>query len=129
MPDDIEKVTESRPVAPVQMAVIGMGDTGKIPAQGVEAKTEGAHVPNFVVNVVSPFMAILIRFVNTFVTTLVALMTAGGMTGAIPANDFLHLLAACAMLSISVAVMGSLKDVVTIFGKLEQKFPLASGSV
>lgn len=125
---DEPKTTESRPVESLKVAVISTGDAAPLPS-GTVATTSGAHMPDIIVSVVSPLAAILIRFGNLFLTTLVALMTAGGMTGAIPFTDFFHLLRSCAMLAISVAGLGFLKDLITVFGKLEQKFPLLTGSV
>jgi hypothetical protein len=126
---DQAKTTESRPVHAVQLAVISSGDTGMIPAQGIEAKTVGVHMPNFVVTAVSPVRAILIRFINAYLTMMVGLVMAGMASDVIPAEDFLHLLIACAKLSVAAAGVGFLKDCVTIFGRLESKYPLTTGSI
>jgi hypothetical protein len=126
-----EKTTQSRPVEPVQVAIIGTGDGSKL-ATGMEAKTEGAHEPNIIVNVVGPLMAITIRFVNVFLVQFVGLLVAG-MTPAggklLYTGDFAHLLLVCASLALPGAGLGFFKDLVTIFSGLEKRYPLATGSV
>lgn len=69
-------------------------------------------------------MALLVRFINAFLTMLVALTSAGMTTNIIPAKDFMDLVLKCATLSVAGAGLGLMKDLVTIFGKLEQKIPL-----
>lgn len=122
------KTTESRPVEPVVVAVIGTGDGAKL-ATGEVAITQGQHLPNVIINVVSPIGAVLIRFANTFLTTLLGLILGALASNIIPASDFLHLIIKCAGLSIAGAGVGLIKDCITILGKLEQKFPLLTGSV
>lgn len=126
-----DKTTESRTVEPVQVAVIGTGD-GRRLASGTEAITDGAHEPNIVVTVVQPIAAITIRFVNVFLVQLVGLLIAG-MTPAgaklLYTTDFFHLLLTCASLAVPGAALGFFKDLVTVFGKLEQKYPLLTGNV
>lgn len=126
MPDD--KVIASRPIEPVTVAVIGTGDVSRL-ASGTEATTPGPHEPNLVVQIVTPLMAIAIRFLNAYFTMLVGLVTAGMATDIIPASDFGQLVIACAKLSVAGAGLGALKDIVTIFGRLEGKYPLSTGNV
>lgn len=128
-----DKMTASTPIEPLHATVVGVGPAAeKFLPSGTVAATPGTAQPNVVMNVVSPFVAIAVRFVNTFLTTLVGLVMAG-MTPAgqnvIKANDFVHLVLACATLSVAGAGVGLLKDLVTIFGRLENKFPLGTGSV
>jgi hypothetical protein len=123
-----DKVTESRPVEPVTVSVISTGDNSRLPT-GTEAETPGAHQPNLVVQVVGPLMAISIRFVNVFLTSLLGILTGAMATDVIQADDFMHLLYKCAGLSVAGAVVGLLKDCITIFSRLEQKNPLISGNV
>lgn len=126
-----EKTTASRPVEPVQVAVIGTGDGRKL-ATGMEAVTPGVHEPNLVVTVVGPMLAILIRFANVFLAQFVGLVVAG-MTPAggklLYTGDFTHLLIVCASLSLPGASLDFFKNLVTIFGKLESRYPLLTGSV
>ena len=122
------KTTESRPVEPMTVAVIGTGDGSKLPT-GAIATTQGEHEPNLIVQVISPLVAILVRSINTYITILVGLVAAGMTSNVIPASDFLHLVYKCAGLAVAGAAFGFLKDLVTVFGRLEQRFPLATGSV
>jgi len=126
MPD--LKMTEPESMTPVKVTVIGTGDGL---SAGTLAKTPASQ-PNVLIEVVSPLVAIVVRFINLFLTILVGLVAAG-MTPAgsatLGAGDFLHLLQTCAWLALPGAGLGALKDAVTIFGKLEQRFPLSTGSV
>lgn len=114
------------PVEPIPVAIIS-----DIHENGVTAVTPG-HLPNLVVTVVTPLMAVLVRFINQFLTTLVGLVAAG-MTPAgartLQADDFFHLVLTCASLSVAAAGLGFIKDCVTIFGRLESKYPLGTGSI
>lgn len=120
--------TITGPIEPVSVAIIGTGNGG-LPATGTVATTPGSHNPNLIVTVVSPIVALLVRFLNVYLGNLVGLVTAGVTSNAIPAQDFLHLVEKCAGLAVAGAVILSLKDIVTIFAGLEKKFPLGSGSV
>lgn len=126
-----DKTTVSRPVEPIQVAIVGTGDGSKLES-GAEAVTPGSHEPNIVVTVVTPVFAILIRFINAYLTTFVGLVTAG-MTPAggkiLYTADFYHLVLTCASLALAGPSLALFKDLVTVFGKLEQKFPLLTGSV
>lgn len=126
MPED--KSTESRPVEPVQVAIIGTGDKSRLPT-GTEAETPGAHQPNIVVNVVGPVFAIAVRFINTFLTVLLGILTGAMATDVIQADDFLHLVYKCAGLSVAGAGIGLIKDSITVFSRLESKYPLSTGNV
>ena len=129
MPDP-EKIVPA-PVKPVEVTVIGTGDGGVPLSTGTVALTPD-HQPNLVVNVVAPLAAILVRFANLYLTTLVGLVAAG-MTPAgsnlLRTSDFYHLVLTCASLALPGAALGFFKDLVTVFGKLEQKYPLLTGSV
>jgi len=127
MPEPIDKTTMSRPVEPVQVTVVATGDASRL-TSGTVAQTPGEHQPNIIANVIGPARAIGIRFGFAFFTQLVALVGAALPTGLIPASDFGHLVMKCAILSVAGAGFGALKDVATIFGRLEQKYPLLSGS-
>lgn len=119
---------------PLQVAVIqGTGD-GRMPAHmdGTIAPTPGQATPNVRFKVVPVAMALFVRFGNAYFTTLVGIVTAG-MTpyGAdiMPTSNFVDLLAKASMLAIAGPTVALLKDLVTIFGKLEGKFPLLTGNV
>lgn len=132
MPELGEKTVEAPPVVPptivippVTLTVIG--DKTSAPS-GTVIQMPGSH-PNIIQNVVTPIVAISVRFINTYLTMLVGLLGAGMTTNALPASDFSHLVYKCATLSFAGAAFGFLKDLVTIFGKLEQKYPVATGSI
>lgn len=124
-----EEKTEVTEIQPVKVTVVGMGTGAGTPlVSGVTAVTPD-HLPNVVLKVISPVMAIAIRFINSFLVMLVSLVGAGMTTNIIPASDFLSLVLSCAKLSVAAAGFAALKDLVTIFGKLEGKYPLLTGSV
>lgn len=122
---DTKIVTE--PIAPVAVTIIGTGDGGT-PMTGTTAVTPG-NQPNLLVTVVTPIRAISIRFINAYLAILAGIVIGGMTTNIIPAKDFMDLLVKSAGLSIAGAVVGFLKDLVTVFGKLEQKYPLLTGNV
>jgi len=110
--------------APIQTTVVGQG-TGD---GGGLMRTEITHTPwgqpNIVTTFISPILALTVRFIKTFLTSMVGLITAGGPTGAIPASDFAHLVTKVAGLSLSVAVIDLLRNIVTLSTNWENKFPL-----
>lgn len=112
---------------PIEVTVIGVDGAEKIPDK-MEVTTP-THSPNIVVNVIPPILAILVRFFNTFLTTLLGILMGAMATNVITAPDFTDLLFKCAGLSVAGAVVGLIKDLITVFGKLEGKYPLMSGSV
>lgn len=127
MPDP-EKKTDGNVLEPVKVTVIGT-QQDDIPANGTLATTPKSTQPNLIVIAVQPIVAILVRFANSYLTMLVGLVTAGMATNIIPAGDFADLVLSCAKLSLAGAGLGFLKDLVTVFGRLENKFPLLTGSV
>lgn len=125
MPDD-KLITESLP--PVSVVVVGTGNGGVVPT-GTIAETPHANQPNLIVTVVSPLVAIAIRFANVYVGSLVGILAGAMASDVIPAADFVHLLRACAGLALGGAVLLSLKDITTVLTGLEKRFPLLTGSV
>lgn len=132
---DAPKLTESRPVDPIRVAVIGTGDASRLET-GTLAETAGAHMPNFVTVVVPPIYAVLVRFAYLFFFTLSGFLTVkltptGGnaVLQAIQAVDFYHLVLAGASVSASAACFGLVKDITTILSGLAEKHPLATGNV
>jgi hypothetical protein len=112
----------------VPVTVVGTGDGL---TQNVTAVTP-PHQPNVVITIVQPIVAVLVRFLNLFLVTLVGLVVAG-MTPEggklLYTSDFMHLVWTCAGLALPAAGLGFLKDLVTVFGKLEGKYPLLTGGV
>ena len=123
------KVTQSRPVEPVTVAIIGTGDGSKLPS-GTIAETPGAHEPNVIVKVVTPIVALMVRFGYDWCVSFSGSMLAGGVTTKVlPHTDLESMLWAAAILATSIAGVGAVKNAATVFSGLEKKFPLASGSV
>ena len=115
-------------IEPTVVTVIGGTGDGSPLTTGTVGTTPD-HQPNLVVTVVTPIVAIAIRFLNSYVTTLIGLVTVGITTNALPAADFGHLVLRCATLSIAGPAVAFAKDLVTILGNLERKYPLATGSI
>src|SRR5687767_108598 len=118
---DEQKTTESRELHPLPVTVIGTGHAmgGPTPlTTGTTATTPAEHQPNLLIMVISPMAAILIRFVNSYLTVLVGLVAAGMTSDVIPYTDFLDLVLRCAGLSVAGAGLGLLKDIVTVFSGL-----------
>lgn len=114
--------TTTTPIPPVEVAVIGT--TGAPP----QVVTTPDHLPNLVVTMISPILAILVRFANVYLLTLVGLLGTS-MTGALAAPDFWHLVLKCGEMALAPAGLALGKDLITVLSGLEQKFPLATGSV
>lgn len=114
----------------VKMVAVGGSGTGLQPGELIEAKTM-AGVPNIAVEVIGPGAAVLVRFLHLFGLVWLALMTTGGVTGQsiLPWGDFSELATKCAYAAAITAGMGAAKDIVTLLGKLEQRFPFLTGNV
>ncbi len=124
---DEQKMAAIPPVV-VTMIGDGTGDGGSPIITGTVGRTPD-HQANLIVQVISPIVAILIRFANAYITTLVGLVTVGLTTDALPAADFKALVWRCAGLAIAGPCVSLAKDVITILGGLEKKFPLLTGNV
>ena len=116
-------------IQPVPVTIIGtMADS--VPTTGTIATTPRPDQPNLIVQVVTPIMAILVRFGNTFCVSLAGSLMAGGLTAKVmPHTDFVGLVGPSAFLAACIAGVGLIKDSATVFSGLEKKFPLSSGSV
>lgn len=104
-----------------QKVMIGGTGDGRIKTQLMETPS---GQPDVVVALIPTALGVLVRFVDTFLTILVSLVSAGMTTSVIPAHDFLDLAGKCASLSIAGAGFGMLKDLVVIAGRLKKRFPL-----
>jgi hypothetical protein len=121
---DEKTVTEVMP--PIAVTVIGTGDGL---TRNVTATTPHDQ-PNLAVNIISPLVAIAVRFGNTFCVSLAGSLAAGGITSkVIPHSDIGGMLEPAVILAACIAGVGLIKDFGTVFSGLEKKFPLASGSV
>ncbi len=123
-------------IPPVLLTLIG-SKNDLTPVEGTVAITPGTHQPNIVVQrIITPFVAITVRFANTFATSVLGFMTlqmvpAGSnqVMLAIHGLDFYHLLLTGAGVALAPAGYDLLRNIVTILGKLEQKYPLMTGTV
>ena len=118
---DEEPKTVAAPVPPDSQVVMGGTGDGTMRKQLVETP-QGQ--PDVMVHFVPTALAVLVRFVDTFLTILVAAIGAGATTSIIPAKDVLDLLVKCGSLALGGAIIGMLKDLIVIAGKLKRKFPL-----
>lgn len=114
-------------IPPVAVTLVGTGD-GAPMANGQVVNTPD-HQANLVVQVVTPLMAIIIRFANAYLTALVGLLIGGPTTGLIPASDFWHLIVVSSGLALAGPIVGAIKDVITILTGLERKYPIETGNV
>src|SRR5688572_18266088 len=115
----------------VKVVVASSGSpSGLQPGTQAEAVTPGSQ-PNVIVQVIGPVTAVAVRFAHLFGLTWLALMTTGGVTGQdiLPWLDLQELATKSAYAAAITAGIGGAKDVVTLLGKLEQRFPFLSGSV
>lgn len=126
MTDDIK--TEVTGIPPLPVTLIDTAHLGS-PLTNPTVAVTPDHQPDIAVTLVQPLVAIGIRFVNTFLTSLLGILTGALATDVITASDFTHLLYKCAGLSVAGAIIGLIKDLITVFGKLEGKYPLATGSI
>lgn len=120
MPEELKDVTTAMP--PVQAMVIGTGTGTGGPTHQLVETPEGQ--PDVVVRYITPFVAILVSAIYSFLVVLTSTMTAGMTTNIIPASDFLDLLTKSATVSVAGAGLDILKNLVTLFTTLKQKFPI-----
>lgn len=120
---------KTQPLPSVNVALIGGTGDGGAPIPTGTVLTTPDHQPNVIVTVITPVLALLVRFINVYVGMVVGLLGTAMTSNAITAPDFWHLFIKCCGLAVGGAVVLMLKDIVTIFGRLEQKYPLATGSI
>jgi len=119
---------------PVTISLVGTGTTeggGVAPTpSGTIATTPGTQ-PNLIINVITPVVAILVRAINLFLVTFSGVITLAGVGGdkVLPVQDVQSALAVAAWAGVSAAGVGTVKNLITVFGRLEGKYPLASGSI
>jgi hypothetical protein len=113
---------------PVTISIVGTGtgDGGGVAPtpNGTTATTPGGQ-PNLLVNVVPPVIAIAVRFVNQW------LIAFGGFIGAdvIAPTLFALDLRQMAVAALATAFVGLIKNLITVFGRLEGKYPLFTGTI
>lgn len=116
---------------PVSVALIGTGEGGVAPSDTRFVAHTPEEQPNLYVKVVAPTVAILIRAVNLFLVTFSGVLGLAGLDPAhvLPVQDFKQAVAVAAWSGLSAAFIGTVKNLITVFGQLEGKYPLASGSI
>ncbi len=133
--DDLDKMSAPAIIEPVKVTVIagtGTGDGSPLTA-GLVVTPD--HQPNIIFAVISPLVAIAIRFVNSYLTALlgfllVALTPEGSaVVKMLGASDFIQVVKLCGGFALAPSCMDLLKNLITVFGKLEGKYPLLTGSV
>ena len=118
------------PIQPLPVTMIGVREDGTgVPMTDGQVVVTPASQPNLVIRVITPIVAISVRFVNAYITTLVGLVTVGLTTDVLPTADFGQLVLRCASLSLAGPCVSLAKDLITILGGLERKYPLSTGSV
>jgi hypothetical protein len=144
MPDPIPPVVGSKPAAPaiapsippVEVTVIDGTGNGGAPLQSGTVLQTPDHQPNVIVNVVTPLVAIVVRVAFMFAKSMLGFMTiamippgSNQVLQAIHGMDTWHLVVTSAGLAIAPTVYDFAQSLVTVLGKLEQKYPLMTGSV
>jgi len=97
----------------------GTGDGGVIQTP--------AGQPNIIIKPVSPLVIIAVRAARVFGQTMLGIVTAGPVTGLIPAHDFGHLMVTAASLSVGSAVICILQNGVELLGRFDQSHPTLAG--
>lgn len=112
---------------PVTISIVGTGtgDGGGVAPtpSGTVATVEGTQ-PNLIINVITPVMAILVRFAKTFLVTFVGMLGADGINLVDVGG-----LGPMVLVSLSASVVDLGKNLITVFGRLEGKFPISTGSI
>lgn len=93
---------------------------------GMIAQTPDSH-PNVRFTVIGPARALTIRFIHTFLVSLFGSPIAISVTT--PFSGFRHLIVTAIVSALSIAVVDLGKNLITIFSKLEAKYPVATGNV
>jgi len=123
-------VPEPDPIQPLPVTLIGVrSENSGAPIVDGQVIATPDHQPNLVVQVITPLLAVVIRFTNAYLTAIVGLLVGGPATGLVTAVDLYHLVLKCASLALFGPVVALLKDVITILTGLERKFPIATGNV
>ena len=115
---------------PVIVTAVRRLDTGsgdKPLPQTTYAETPD-HLPNVIIQTITPIVSIGIRSGRVFLQVVLGLLSAK-MVGApgtegLPAGDFMHLLRDCAGLAVGAACVCALQNAGELLAKLDQKFPM-----
>lgn len=118
---------------PIKVPVIaGTGD-GRLPegVSGTILPTPGTANANIIPVVIPAIVALLVRAGNTFFTVFVSTLTAAGASAHMGGPEILAGvdMKTAAYVALSAVVLDFGKNCITIFGRLEGKYPLITGSV
>lgn len=112
----------------LNIAVIGTGTGDGELTSGTIVTPSGQ--PNIGYQVVQPIVAILVRFAHLYLVTFSGVITASQVaTKLLPFHDFWVVVTFAGQVSLAAACAGAVKDLIVIFAKLGQKFPLLMGEV
>ena len=112
------KKTMTKEITPMAVAVIGTGD-GRLKDGVVAITPEGQ--PNLPIRLIAPLIAVLVRALNLFFLTL---------SGTLAVSAFSDgSLESVVIQTLTIVGLGVIKDCATVFGNLERKYPLATGSI
>ena len=116
---------------PVAISIIGTGDGGVHPTPDKTIAVTPDHQPNLLVQVVTPIVAITVRAINLFLVAFSAALTVAGIGGdkILPVADMEHAITLGLWMGLSAAGVGTVKNLITVFGRLEGKYPLGTGSI
>ena len=132
MPDQDTPVPAVAPETIKVPVIQGTGD-GRLPSslQGTLLPTPGTANPNVVMVVVPVLLALAVRAGHMFFSTFVATISAAGASSALGGPDVLSRidLETAVMVAGSAVLVDGAKNCLTIFARLETKFPLMTGSV
>lgn len=117
----------------VKSVVVGGTGDGLQAGSSYQTVTPAGQ-PNIISIVVGPLAAMAVRFGHLFFVAASGVVTTGlGQQATdyviVPFTDFSDLLMKAAVAGAITAVVGALKDMATLFLKLEQKYPFLTGSV
>lgn len=93
-----------------------------------------ASQPNVKLNVIRPAIALLVGFIHQFGTTFLACLTAAGLGVGVGALVNVHapiqdVVTGAAWVALISAGLDLVKNVVSVFGELRNKYPLLTGSL
>lgn len=117
----------------------GTGDGGVTPAASGAIVETPKGQPDIRLNVVRPIVAVFVRFGHLFLVTFSGVLGAAGISAAglgpdelsnvLVATDLAGLLKNAAYVGLASASVGFVKDLITVFGRLESRYPLVTGSI
>lgn len=116
--------TQNQPIV-----VAAVGNTGTGTGSGdVVLETPDGH-PNVTLKVITPFIAIVVRFVHLFLKTFAGSFTAEKAMEYFSSASVHHDINYALLAALATAGFGLVTDLITIFKGLEGKYPLATGSI